>query len=105
MRVLAQFFFLALCCGLIFPSQARAETAKEAPILSLDPGGHMALIRAIAFTPDSKEIISAGDDKIIRVWDIEGERTVRALRGQIGDGNRGKIYAIALSPDGRLLAA
>lgn len=83
----------------------RAAQAADAPILMLDPGGHMALIRAVIFTPDGKQIVSAADDKVIRVWDIETESTVRTLRGQIGDGNRGKVYALALSPDGRYLAA
>ena len=35
----------------------------------LDPGGHMALIKGLLFTPDGKQLVSAGDDKVIRVWD------------------------------------
>ena len=65
----------------------------------------MALIRTVLFTPDGRQLVSAGDDKVIRVWDLDGERTVRTLRGQIGDASRGKIYALALSPDATLLAA
>lgn len=79
--------------------------ARQGPILSLDPGGHMALIRTVLFTPDGKQLVSGADDKVIRVWDLATSKTVRTLRGQIGDGNRGKIYALALSPDGKLLAA
>ncbi len=84
---------------------AQTTQAREAPILSLDPGGHMALIRTVLFTPDGKQLVSAADDKVIRVWDIETGQTVRTFRGQIGDGNRGKIYALALSSDASLLAA
>ncbi len=94
----------AVLCALLATSLAVAR-ADEAPILMVDPGGHMALIRAVVFTPDGTQIVSAADDKVIRVWDIETASTVRTLRGQIGDGNRGKIYALALSPDGRYLAA
>jgi WD40 repeat protein len=79
--------------------------AQSQPRLALETGGHMALIRSILFTPDGKQLISAGDDKVIRIWDVASGRTVRTLRGEIGDGLAGKIYALALSPDGKLLAA
>jgi WD40 repeat protein len=75
------------------------------PILQLDTGGHRAVIRDLAFTPDGKFIVSAGDDKVIRVWDWRKGVTVRTIRGQSGLGDQGKIYAMALSSDGRWLAA
>ncbi len=78
--------------------------AEERPILQLDTGGHMALIKVLAFTPDGKFIVSAGEDKVIRVWGWRKGVTVRTIRGQSGPGNEGKIYAMALSPDGRWLA-
>ncbi len=82
------------------PASAGAE-----PVLSLETGGHMALIRAVVFTPDGKQLISAGDDKTIRVWDVASGQTVRILRGEIGEGGAGKIAALAISPDGKWLAA
>jgi WD40 repeat protein len=78
--------------------------AEEKPVLMLDTGGHQALIRGIIFTPDGKYLISAGDDKVVRVWDWRASKTMRTIRGQVGPGNDGKIYAMALSPDGRWLA-
>jgi membrane-associated protease RseP (regulator of RpoE activity) len=75
------------------------------PLHVLDTGGHMALIGGLAFTPDGKQIVSAGDDKVIRVWDWQAGKTIRTIRGQVGPGLEGKIYAMALSPDGHSLAA
>src|SRR5262249_18780820 len=46
-----------------------------------------------------------GYDKVIRVWDWQKGVTVRTIRGQSGLGGEGKIYAMALSSDGRWLAA
>src|SRR5215471_12422995 len=62
------------------------------------------MIRSMMFTRDGKYLVSAGDDKAVRVWDVSTGRIVRVLRGQIGEGNEGKIYAAALSPDNRYLA-
>jgi WD40 repeat protein len=95
--------FLAALLLLVFT--AGAASAGEGPYLELDTKGHMALIRSIVFTPDGSELISASDDKTIRVWDVGTGRIVRTIRGEIGDGDPGKIYALALSRDGRLLAA
>ena len=81
------------------------QVSTTPPILQVDPGGHKAVIRDVTFTPDGRYLVSAADDKLIRVWDLETGKTVRTLRGQIGAGNEGKIYAMALSPDGRWLAA
>ncbi len=79
--------------------------AEERPILQLDTGGHMALIRSIAFTPDGRQLVSASDDKTIRVWDLATAKTVRTIRGESAPGDAGKVYAMALSPDGKWLAA
>jgi WD40 repeat protein len=85
---------------------AAVRTAEEGtPRLMLDTGGHMGAIRGVVFTPDGKQIVSAGLDKVIRIWDWQTGSTVRMVRGQIGSGTEGVIYAIALSPDGRWLAA
>lgn len=74
------------------------------PILTIDTGGHKSIIKDVMFTGDGRYIISASEDKTIRVWDTSTGEIVRVLRGQIGKGCEGKIYAAAISPDDRLLA-
>jgi WD40 repeat protein len=85
--------------------KAQAMQQRAIPLLMLDTGGHMAAIKDIAFTPDAKQLVSAGDDKVIRIWDWREGVTIRTIRGLVGTGDEGKIYALALSPDGRWLAA
>jgi WD40 repeat protein/uncharacterized caspase-like protein len=93
--------WIAVVLGLLL---AAAGARAEGPILRLDTGGHMALIMSLAFTPDGKFIVSASNDKVIRVWDWRAGKTVRTFRGQSGPGQEGRISAMALSPDGRWLA-
>ncbi len=76
----------------------------EEPILTIDSGGHTAIVRTVFFTPDGRNLVSAGEDKVIRVWDVAIGETVRTIRGQVGSGNEGKIYAAAISPGGETLA-
>ncbi len=83
---------------------ATAKPAAEGPLPMLDTGGHMALIKGLAFTPDGKFIVSAGHDKVIRIWDWRAGKAVRTIRGRSGPGPEGKIFAMALSPGGRWLA-
>ena len=83
---------------------ARAASVEQ-PMLMLDTGGHMAMINGIAFTPDGRQLVSASEDKTIRVWDLASGKTVRTIRGESAPGHAGKVFAMALSPDGKWLAA
>ena len=80
----------------------KPKVPKEA-ILQLDTKGHTALINDILVTK-SGDIISASTDKTIRVWDSKTGREKRKILGEIGAGNEGMIFAIALSGDERYLA-
>jgi WD40 repeat protein/uncharacterized caspase-like protein len=73
--------------------------------LDLDTGGHRALVKDIAFTPDGQLLVSASDDKTIRVWDWRSGVSLRTIRGQVGPGQEGKIFALDVSPDGSTIAA
>jgi WD40 repeat protein len=74
------------------------------PMLMLDTGGHMATIKSVIFTRDGRQIVSASDDKVIRIWDWRTGKTVRTIRGELGAGINGQVYAVALSPNERWLA-
>lgn len=86
---------------------ARPAYLSSGPVeqqLMLDPGGHRAVVWGLTFTPDGRYLITAGADKVVRVWDWRTGKTVRIIRGQAGFGQSGVIDAIALSPDGKWLA-
>lgn len=71
-------------------------------ILKVDPQAHSSLVRDIIVTKD-KDIITASDDKTIRIYDKNGNFK-RKILGFIGPGTQGAIYAIALSSDEKYLA-
>lgn len=83
---------------------AAAQDAPGGFYLDLDTGGHRDFIKDLAFTPDGELLVSASDDKTIRVWDWRSGETIRTIRGEIGVRNHGKIFALAIAPDGDTLA-
>jgi len=78
--------------------------------LRIEPGMHTAMIGRIGVDAAGTLIVTGSDDKTARLWALpEGGRgsaeLLRALRVPIGEGNDGKVYAVALSPDGKWVAA
>ena len=82
-------------------NSAIAQPLPDKPLIVSAADGHLSLIKGIAFTPDGRQLVSASQDKTIRVWDTETGQALRTIRGEIAPGTAGRIDAMALSPDGR----
>jgi WD40 repeat protein len=72
----------------------------KVPQVVLETGGHQGPPRSILFTPDGRQMISGGFDKVIRVWNLDDgrPRPARTIRPPIWRGPAGTIYALALAP-------
>ena len=60
--------------------------------------GHKGQIWNIAFSPDGKTLASSGQDKSIRLWDVNTGRQIRKIRWQVIN------WSVTFSPDGKTLA-
>ena len=91
------------------PSAALDAAVKacqdQTPVLRIEAGMHTAPIRRIGVDAACARIATASDDKTVRLWSRPDGKSQRTIRLPIGPGNGGKVYAAALSPDGRRLAA
>src|SRR5438128_903912 len=65
---------------------------------------HTASIRRIGVDAANHYLVTTSDDKTARVWELATGRLLRVLRPPIGEGNEGKLYAVAISPDGHTVA-
>ncbi len=80
-----------------------AEPSGE-PLLRIETGIHTAMIGRIAIDAENRYIVTASDDKTVRLWELSTGRLIKTFRPPIGDGNEGKLFAVAISPDGREIA-
>lgn len=68
--------------------------------VAIKPNIEGAMLRAVAISPTGKEIATAGDDGLIRIWDASTFKLVEVLKGHTAE-----VYSIDYWRDGTLLAS
>ncbi len=77
----------------------------DRPVLAIDLDMHTAMIREAAVDATGCWAVTGSDDKTVRVWSVADGALLRTIRLPAGPGNVGRVYAVAISPDGALIAA
>ncbi|MFI5910127.1 Hsp70 family protein [Dactylosporangium sp. NPDC051541] len=103
---------LAVACGSVRPAARSGAIAppslarpriKPALLRTFSPGGIVRKappVNAIAVSPDGRLLAAGGDDRKVRIWDIESAQ----IRHTLTD-HDGPVRAVAFSPDGTLVAS
>ena len=91
--------------GAADPQPAEPPGLFDRPVLVVDPGMHTAPINRASADKDGRWAVTGSHDKTVRVWSLADGALVRTIRLPAGPGNVGMVYAVAISPDGALVAA
>jgi WD40 repeat protein len=95
---------LSAVAGLLSITTAQTGEPSREPILRIETGMHTAVIRGIGVDAANRFLVTASDDKTVRVWELPSVRLLRVIRVPIGEAYEGRLYAIAMSPDGNMIA-
>ncbi len=111
MRLVALLMLSVAACGWLDLARVLAEEDGP-PRLLLTTGGPSESVRALRFSPSGDHFYSAGGDKYVSVWAVSREgpgqfsqaRLSQKIYWEIARSHRGVVYALAVSPDERLIA-
>jgi dipeptidyl aminopeptidase/acylaminoacyl peptidase len=74
------------------------------PVLRIETGMHSTPWHIGADT-QCRLLVTASDDEAVRLWSLPDGKLLRTVRLPLGPGNFANAFAVAVSPDGRLVAA
>src|SRR5262245_64301058 len=77
----------------------------QEPQLRIEPRMHTAPLLRIGVNAACTHVVTGSHDRTVRLWRLPEGRLLRTLRVPAGPGNDGKIYSVAMAPDGSWVAA
>jgi WD40 repeat protein len=93
-------FITALCVSL-----AKAQVLYDRPVLVLDSGIHRSVIRSAAVDRNGHFCVTGSEDKTVRIWSLADGKLLQTIRMPAGPDLIGRVFAVAIRPDGDLIAA
>jgi len=100
-RIAAALWLAAALCS----AAAAQAPPPQTPFLRVDTTMHGARVRKLVHDAPRDRLLTASDDKTVRLWQLPKGRLLRVFRVPIADGFEGRVYAADMHPDGRIVAA
>jgi WD40 repeat protein len=85
-------------------SPAAAQALYNQPILVVDPDTHTGRIKSVAINDKENIAVTGSFDKTVRIWSPASGDLLKTIRMPAGPGYIGRVYAIAITTKGDLVA-
>ncbi len=96
---------LFFCTGFSDYSHASSGTKPSSePILRVESGFHSNIIKRIDVDRAGRYLVTSSTDKTLRLFTTDTGRLIRTMRVPVNLRNDGKLYSVAISPDGSIIA-
>jgi WD40 repeat protein len=89
----------------VFGAPAVGQDLYDSPSLAVDPRTHTAAIQSLAVDATGRFAITGAGDRTVRIWSAADGKLLRTIWIPVGPDPVGNIYAVAISPDGSIVAA
>jgi WD40 repeat protein len=89
---------------LLTTALANAGEPPKEPMLRIETGRHTGAIHRIALDAAGRWLVTASSDKSLRVWELPEGGLVRTIRPPSGEGYEGRLFSVAITPDGNTIA-
>jgi WD40 repeat protein len=90
-------------------SVALEQSLYDRPTLVADPGIHTGIIRSSAIDKAGQFFVTGSEDKTVRIWSVDKPKDktnlLHTIRMPAVPGYPGSVYAVAMAPEGDLIAA
>jgi hypothetical protein len=103
LTVIFVFLCMAATFGFYHDIVFAGDPPRE-PILRIETEMHTAPIYRMAIDADNRYLVSSSDDKTVRIWSLSTGKMLKIIRPPIGYDNEGRLYSVAISPDGTIIA-
>lgn len=90
---------------ILAPAILLAGEPRKEPAPRIETGMHTEAISSIAVDSANRYLVTASEDKTLRVWNLSSGELLRVIRPPLVQGHDGELHAVAMSPDGKTIAA
>lgn len=98
------FVFLLIFFSFFVSSYSFAIEPPTDPIFRIESGMHSNAIKGIATDKEGRWLVTVSNDKTARIWNITENRLQNILRVPANTNHEGMLNAVAISPDGKIVA-